>query len=188
MNSKIISAVTLATLLAASAGIVASAQTAPAEGTTTAPAVVEAQATDATPQADDAAVRTGVVDDRDHDGARDGRGGHGKGGDIVRGILSQADADADGSVTQAEIDALRATLVGSADVSGEGDLSLDEFQTVYLQLVRPQMVDAFQNLDEDGDATVTAAELDTRLNGLVEHMDQDGDGALSSTDGHGRRG
>ena len=188
MNRKIIPAVTLAAMLAASGAVIVSAQTAPTADETTAPAA-EAPAADATPTNEGLLERTGFFGGRGGDEKHGGRGhggGHG-GGDIVRGSLSQADTDADGAVTQAEIDAFRTARVGAADASGEGNLSLEEFETVYAQLIRSQMVDAFQNLDEDGDASVTPAELDARLNGLVEQMDRDGDGALSPTEGRGGR-
>lgn len=178
MTSKIIPALTLAAMLAASGAVVVSAQAAPTGDTVA--------------EADRGQVeRAGFFGfgGRGHHEGHGSRGGH---GDILRGVLSQADADGDGAVTQAEIDALRASLVGAADASGEGDLSLEEFQAVYLQLVRPQMVDVFQDLDADGDGAVRPAELDARLSGVVERMDQDGDGALSSEDrpegGRGRRG
>jgi len=188
MNRKIIPAVTLAAMLAASGAAIVSAQTATTDETTTAQAV-EAPATEAVIAADNQVARTGFFGGRGGDEGRGGHGGRGNhgGGDIVRGILSQADADANGAVTQAEVDAFRAAQVEAADTSGEGNLSLDEFETVYVELIRSQMVDAFQNLDEDGDASVTPAELDARLNGLVEQMDQDGDGALSPADGRGGR-
>ena len=175
MYSKLIPATVIAALLATGGAVIATAQTAPAEGTTTAPSA-EAPATDA-----GSVERTGFFEGRGHDGGRGGHSGH-HGGDIVRGFLSQADSDADGAVSQAEVDAFRAAQVGAADVSGEGNLSLEEFETVYAQLIRSQMVDAFQNLDEDGDASITPAELDAQLSGVVEQMDQDGDGALSPTD------
>ena len=181
MNSKLISAAVLAAMFAASGAVIVSAQT-----MTTAPAA-ETPVADATPAGESPGVRAGFFEGRGHEGGRGGHGGPGSGG-IVRGVLSQADADADGAVTQAEVDAFRAAQVGAADVSGEGDLSLGEFETVYLQLIRSQIVDAYQDLDEDGDASVTAAELDARLNGVVEQMDRDGDGALGPADGRGGRG
>lgn len=192
MNSKLIPAAVLVAMFAASGAAVVSAQTAPTADETTAP-VPETPAADATPAAEGLLERTGFLGGRGDDEGRGerghggGHGGHG-GGDLVRGILSGADADADGAVTQTEIDAFRAAQVGTADVSGEGDLSLEEFKTVYLELIRSQMVDAFQDLDEDGDASITPVELDARLNGVVEQMDRDGDGALSPADGRDRQG
>jgi hypothetical protein len=122
-----------------------------------------------------------------------GRGGdHEKRGDrgMMRQILEKIDADADGAVTQAEIDTFRSAVVTGADASGDGSISLDEFETIYLQLIRNKMVDAFQDLDEDGDGVVTQAEMDKRFGDVVERMDRNGDGKLDRDDrrGHDRKG
>ncbi len=109
-------------------------------------------------------------------------------------MMQKVDADADGAVTQAEIDTFRATLVTGADTSGEGDISLDEFETIYLEMIRDRMVDAFQNLDSDGDGVVTQAEMDQRFGNVVEQMDRNDDGKIDADDrggherGDGKRG
>jgi hypothetical protein len=131
-------------------------------------------------------VQAAVRGDHSRHGDRDGRGGgEGHRGDMFRAVMTAADADGNGALTQAEIDAFRAAQIGAADTSGEGALSLEEFETLYTQFVRNQMVDAFQNLDDDGDGAITPAELDTRLNGVVERMDSNGDGAISPADRRG---
>ena len=129
------------------------------------------------------------VDDR---GERDGRGGGrhgGRGGpDVIAGLFEQADADGDGAITQAEIDAFRAAEVARADAGGDGGLDIAEFETLYREYTRPAMVDVFQDLDENGDGTVDAAEMDARFGDVVERLDRDGDDALSVEDrGRGRR-
>ena len=122
---------------------------------------------------------------------REGRWG-GRGG-MARRMLTQADADGDGSVTQAEIDAFLAEQVRSADADADGSLALAEFETVFAEQTRPRMVDAFQALDEDGDGQITTAEIDGRFGSIVERLDRNGDGALSADDRRrggreGRRG
>ena len=126
---------------------------------------------------------------------RRGHGGHGPRGMTGRGgpggmmtmrLFEEVDADGDGAVTQAEIDAYRTAQVGGADADGDGSLSLDEFQTLWLDQMRPRMVDAFQNLDEDGDGRITEAELDDRFGRVVARLDRNGDGALSPADRGGR--
>lgn len=118
---------------------------------------------------------------------RMGRGGHHGRGGMFGQIMQQADADDDGAVTQAEIDAFRAEIVANADASGEGDISLDEFEEIYLQLTRTRMVRAFQSLDTDGDGVVTQAEMDSRFGKIVERMDRNDDGKLDRND-RGRKG
>jgi hypothetical protein len=119
-------------------------------------------------------------------GPRGHRGGFG-GPDLMRGLFGEVDADADGTVTQAEIDAFRTAQLTAADTSGDGALSVEEFSVVYFERMRPMMVDAFQAFDEDGDGSVTTTEIDARIGDVVSHLDRDGDGNLSLQD-RGRRG
>ena len=132
-----------------------------------------------------------VHDRSDRDGRRGG--GHGLGGRggaaLTSSLFERADADGDGAVTQAEIDAFRAAEVQRADTGGDGGLDLAEFETLYREYTRPATVDVFQDLDDDGDGTVDAAEMDARFGDVVERLDRDGDDALSVEDrGRGRRG
>jgi Ca2+-binding EF-hand superfamily protein len=118
------------------------------------------------------------------------RGGHGHGrfggGEMLRGLFDEVDADGDGTVTQAELDTFRAAQFSAADTSGDGSVSIDEFATVYFARIRPQMVDAFQAFDDDGDGAVTSAELEERFESAMSRLDRDGDGTLSLQDRGGR--
>lgn len=153
--------------LAGSGAMIATAQTAPVSP-------------DA-PAADAQVVRADFRGDRDGRGGRDGHRGHrgGFGGEMFRTIFDAADADGDGSVTQAEIDAYRTAQIGQVDASGDGALSIEEFDELYRAFTRSRMVDAFQELDADGDGQIAPEELDTRIARLVERLDRDGDGALT---------
>lgn len=134
------------------------------------------------------AVRSTPAQFHGRHGGPDGGPGGGFGGrDLMRGLFGEIDADGDGSVTQAEIDAFRTAQLSAADANGDGRLALDEFATVYFERIRPQMVDAFQAFDDDGDGAITAAELEDRFGDVVSRLDRNGDGALSPDD-RGRRG
>ncbi|SDE81476.1 EF-hand domain-containing protein [Limimaricola pyoseonensis] len=121
-----------------------------------------------------------------HHGPRGGRGHHG-GGEMMRNLFEQADADGDGSLSRAEIDAFRAAQVSGADASGDGALSIEEFETLWSAFTRSRMVDAFQELDADGDGAITAAEIDGRVDRMVERLDRDGDGTIGPDDRPRRR-
>lgn len=114
-------------------------------------------------------------------------GKHGFGGPAR--MLEQFDADGDGRLTQAEIDAARTERFAKYDTNNDGALSLEEFSGLFQEVSRPMMVRAYQKLDPNGDASVTAEEFDRPFANLVERHDRDGDGALSRSDmkrGHHR--
>jgi hypothetical protein len=70
-----------------------------------------------------------------------------------------ADADGDGNVTPEELRNRLQTLLTEYDADGNGTLSLDEFAALHADLIRESIVDRFQFLDDDGDGAVTAAEI-----------------------------
>ena len=117
-------------------------------------------------------------------GDRDGRGRHGGRG-LMRDAFQAADADGDGALTQAELDAWIAGQITTADADADGALTLEEFEPIFNDRQAPRMVDAFQALDADGSGRITAEEVDARFGNLVERMDRNGDGALSRDDRRG---
>lgn len=97
-------------------------------------------------------------------------------------VVERFDADGDGRLTQAEIDAARADHMTRFDADGNGALTLEEFEGLFHELTQPVTVRAFQMLDPDGDASISADELDQRLARAVARHDRNGDGALSPDD------
>lgn len=194
-TNKLLPTAFLVTALLGAGAVVATAQNVPPTAETETSAPVSAQSETAQPETGGAMSRIWNADfggKGEHRGDRDGgrhdrSGGRHGGGAMMQQILNQADADGDGALAQAEIDAFRTAQVGSADTSGDGALAIEEFETLYNAFTRDRMVDAFQNLDSDGDGVISADEIDARVGGLVERMDRDGDGAISPAD-RGRRG
>ena len=189
-TSKILPAVVIATLMGLSGAMIATAQGLEAPATTTA---------DETVTETPVRMRHGERGQGDHGHGDHGHGDHGRGdrehggrggmmgGDMLRTLFTEADANADKSVSAEELASLRAAKIGAADVNVDGALSLEEFQTLWLEAMQPRVIDAFQHLDADGDASITAAEVDDLVANVMERADRNGDGVIN-TDDRGRRG
>ncbi|SDT97857.1 EF-hand domain-containing protein [Stappia sp. ES.058] len=92
-------------------------------------------------------------------------GGHGRGMMAMR-FMERFDTDADGKVTQTEIDATVAEMYGAADADSSGGVTLEEFKAAYARELSDRKVRAFQRLDTDGDGSVTKAEFESRGGGM----------------------
>jgi hypothetical protein len=128
----------------------------------------------------------GVAQARDFGGAPGMRGG--PGGPNLEQMFRDADANRDGLVTQAEVDALSAARFSQADADGDGLLSSAEMQAfaeARREARRAARTDAMiERLDENGDGLLSQEELAARGPGdrferLLDRLDADEDGALS---------
>lgn len=117
-----------------------------------------------------------------------GRGyGPGQFGSHMMGMFDAFDTNADGKLTQAEIDEVRAKRLAAFDTDGDGKLTLEEYERLWVDAMRDRMVDRFQALDDNGDAALTAEEFARPYDRMVAHMDRNDDGAIGRDD-LGRRG
>ena len=106
---------------------------------------------------------------------------------LAHEMLASVDANSDGALSQAEIDAAIDARFAEFDANKDTNLSLEEFQALWAEITKPVSVRAFQFLDPNGDASIAKAELDDRFGTLVAHFDRNDDGALSHEDRpHGR--
>ena len=113
-----------------------------------------------------------------HDNAdrqRDGR-------ERLQTLLELYDTDGDGSVTQGEIDSVRADRLASFDADDDGQLTLAEYEALLLDAMRERMVDQFQRHDDDGDGLVTGDEFGEGFVNLVARRDRNDDGVLNADD------
>ncbi|GAB1477940.1 hypothetical protein MASR2M74_04830 [Paracoccaceae bacterium] len=119
------------------------------------------------------------------------------------GMFALMDADKDGKVTQAEIDAFKAARFAEADTDKDGKLSPAELlvmrekaETARREAMAKAMV---ARLDTDKDSLISAEELAAAGpgKGMIERLDTDGDGAVSLAEmeaakdymkGHGKHG
>jgi len=95
---------------------------------------------------------------------RGGQGSSGMGpmgmGDLAGNPLYQSfDADADGTVTAAELEAGIAALHGAHDADASGALSRDEFAALLAEVSRGFAERPFTMLDADDDGQITAEEM-----------------------------
>ncbi len=146
-----------------------------------------------------AAVSGPAGEARRHEGMRRrahfrGRGGPGgfrggpRGGFRGGRMFETFDANDDGRITQAEIDAFRKGQFDEHDANKDGKLTLQEYQNLWLAVMRERMVDAFQRHDDDGNAEVTLEEFSERFSRMVRRLDGDGDGAITRDDLRSRFG
>jgi hypothetical protein len=123
--------------------------------------------------------------------AQGGFGHHGRMG-MMHGLghdmLQELDTNADGALSQEEIDVAVNARFAEFDANKDGKLALVEFEALWADLTRPVAVRAFQFLDPDGDAAVTKEELDDRFGRVVARFDRNDDGVLSRDDRGHRRG
>ena len=124
---------------------------------------------------------------RGRGGPRGIRGGP-RGGFRGGRMFETFDANEDGRITQAEIDAFRKGQFDEHDANKDGKLTLQEYQNLWLSVMRERMVDAFQRHDDDGNAEVTLEEFSERFSRMVRRMDNDGDGAITRDDLRSRFG
>ena len=135
-----------------------------------------------------------------HQSGSDGRGGMGPMGQISFEVL---DADKDGKVTQAEMDAHKTAEFNKADSNGDGLLSADEMLARANSKMADRMGDRLKQMiariDTDKDGMLSQAEMQgmPRGKGMFAQLDTDGDGAISAEEfaarkegrkgGHGMR-
>jgi Ca2+-binding EF-hand superfamily protein len=103
-------------------------------------------------------------------------------------MFEQFDADGDGKLTQAEIDAGAKSRFAEADADKQGGVTIQEFEPWFWKQHRETMVRAFQFLDRDGDGSITEEEVTVLTGKAVERMDRNGDGALTRDDRPRREG
>lgn len=98
------------------------------------------------------------------------------------------DADKDGKVTQAEIDAFRAGQAAAIDTDGDGLLSVEEIAAMHIRAATTRANDhatrMIERQDSDGDGKLSVAEMSVRPMParMFEMLDADGDGAITEAE------
>ncbi len=102
------------------------------------------------------------------------------------GGFDRMDANGDGVVTAAEMDAQQAELIAAADANGDGGVSKEEMRS-YRKTKREEWR-AQNNPDANGDGVVDRIEFQAAADKRFDRMDKDGDGVLSEDERRQRRG
>ena len=98
------------------------------------------------------------------------------------------DADKDGKVTQAEIDAPRLARVTGLDANNDGMMSAAELSAMFMVGMQARAdqhaARMLERHDSDGDGQISAAEIAAgpRPVNMIARMDTDGDGAISQAE------
>lgn len=106
-------------------------------------------------------------------------GGHGGKGfmkERMTKLFNEHDANQDGAVTQAEVDAVRTQSLEKYDADKDGTLSLAEFEGLWLERMKSRMVKGFQHLDEDASGSITTEEFIAPFSKIIDRHDTDDDG------------
>lgn len=114
-----------------------------------------------------------------------GPGGPGGPGMMERPTFAELDADGDGQVTTAEMDAYGKARFDEADTDGNGTLSAEEMAARVEQKMHERMAqgaaERLRVMDEDGDGALSYDEMAGARSGrMFRRIDADGDGSISA--------
>lgn len=104
------------------------------------------------------------------------------------GRWDRMDANGDGEISAAEMDAHKAEFLSDADTDGNGAVSKEEMKAFHE--ARRAEWKAKHNPDANGDGVVDRTEFINAAQERFDRMDKDGDGVLSEDEqrrGHGKR-
>lgn len=119
------------------------------------------------------------------------RGGPGMG--MMRGPgamldIAKLDADKDGKISKAEIEAHRAAELAAVDANKDGLLSAEELAAMHVKAMTERVTAMasrmVERLDGDGDGLLSAAELASRPmpDQVFDHVDANGDGFIDQAE------
>jgi Ca2+-binding EF-hand superfamily protein len=110
--------------------------------------------------------------------ADDGRDRGERHGGWDRMMLRSMDADEDGTVTRAEIDAAQSARTGEIDADKDGTITAEELVAYHEKLRVQRMADQLKAMDANGDGKVSVDEYEAAQTWRLARLDRDGDGEI----------
>ena len=106
-------------------------------------------------------------------------GGHGHWG---HWMFQEMDANHDGKVTQAEIDAFEAARTAEIDANHDGVITADEIQAFREKERAKRQAAMLARMDTNGDGKVSVQEYEAAQTWRLARMDRNGDGTIDEQD------
>ena len=100
--------------------------------------------------------------------------------------FDKMDANGDGIVTAAEMDARQDALIDAADANGDGGVTAEEFRA-YRKAKRDERR-AKNNPDTNGDGVIDRAEFLAKAEQRFDRLDKDNNGVISEDERRSKRG
>jgi hypothetical protein len=113
------------------------------------------------------------ADDMGKHGGRPGHHGH-----WDRMMLTEMDADKDGTVTRAEIDAHEAARAAEIDADKNGTITVDELVAHHEKMRQQHMAERLKAMDQNGDGNVSLDEYEAARTWRMARLDRNGDGKI----------
>lgn len=127
-----------------------------------------------------AAFATGAPHHRMH--GWDHRGEH-RGEFRAGALFERLDADKDGAVTRAEVDAARAERFAAVDADKDGAVTLAELTAMLTKRAETQASRMMMRADSDDDGVLSPDEMGGRRHArMFERLDADGDGVVTKAE------
>ncbi len=111
----------------------------------------------------------------------EGMGKHGgRHGFWGRMMLSEMDADKDGTVTRAEIEAHQAAHVAEIDADNNGAITAEELGAHHERMRQKHMAERLKAMDANADGSVSVDEFQAAHTWRMARLDRNGDGQIDA--------
>jgi Ca2+-binding EF-hand superfamily protein len=96
----------------------------------------------------------------------------------ARSMLTDIDADQDGTITRAEIEAREAAVATEIDADKNGVITVEELVAYQEKMRAQRMAQLLKAMDSNGDGTVSVEEYQAAQSWRLARLDRNGDGQI----------